>query len=109
MRTQQFQGDETGQLRALAGLDQWQVFFFQGNAWSNCQSTGIALPSGVRLVARLRPRQRPGRQPGPRHPDARALSSLNGSDANVPLAPGAGERARSRPGPRLRVSAARPC
>jgi general secretion pathway protein J len=69
--TQQFQGNEPGQLRALGGIDQWQVFFYQGNAWANCQSTGDvaaaaaaanaasapagiqaaqALPSGVRLV-----------------------------------------------------------
>ena len=46
-RTQQFQGNETGQLRALAGLEDWRVFFFQGNAWANCQSTGnvVALPT----------------------------------------------------------------
>ena len=41
LRTQQFQGSETGQLRALTGLDSWQVYFFQG-AWANCQSTGNA-------------------------------------------------------------------
>lgn len=66
LRTQQFQGNEPGQLRAFAGLDRWQVYFFRGNAWSNCQSSGDlsapaaasappgaqrpALPSGVRLV-----------------------------------------------------------
>jgi general secretion pathway protein J len=38
LRTQQFQGNETGQLRALVGLESWQVYFFQG-AWANCQST----------------------------------------------------------------------
>ena len=38
LRTQQFQGSETGQLRTLTGLDSWQVYFFQG-AWANCQST----------------------------------------------------------------------
>lgn len=50
LQTHQFQGNETGQLRALAGLDQWQVYFFQGNAWANCQSTGnvtTALATGV--------------------------------------------------------------
>ena len=50
LRTQQFQGNEPGQLRALGGLDQWQVYFFQGNAWANCQSTGnvtTAPPGGV--------------------------------------------------------------
>ena len=38
LRTQQFQGSETGQLRTLVGLDSWQVYFFQ-NGWFNCQST----------------------------------------------------------------------
>jgi len=76
-RTQQFQGNETGQLRALSGLEEWRVFFFQGNAWANCQSTGnvvalptapaasgaasgaatqkVALPSGVRVVLGFAP------------------------------------------------------
>ena len=66
LRTQQFQGSEPGQLRALTGLEQWQIYFFQGNAWANCQSTGdpasapagaqrVALPSGVRLVLAFAP------------------------------------------------------
>jgi general secretion pathway protein J len=75
LATQQFQGNETGQLRALGGIDQWQVYFYQGNAWANCQSTGNvvtpatpsapastpvgppvqALPSGVRLVLAFAP------------------------------------------------------
>ena len=69
LRTQQFQGNEPGQLRALGGLEQWQVYFFQGNAWSNCQSTGNvlpvdvpgagpqrqALPAGVRIVLTFAP------------------------------------------------------
>ena len=36
----QLQDNEPGALRALTGLEQWQVYFFQGNAWANCQSTG---------------------------------------------------------------------
>jgi len=70
LQTQQFQGNETGQLRALGGIDQWQVYFFQRNAWANCQSTGDVaapaasgavgaalptLPSGVRLVLAFAP------------------------------------------------------
>jgi general secretion pathway protein J len=69
LRTQQFQGNEPGQLRALGGLEQWQVYFYQGNAWSNCQSTGNvlpvdvpgagpqrqALPAGVRIVLTFAP------------------------------------------------------
>ena len=68
LRSQQFQGKEPGQVRTLTGVAQWQMYCFQGNAWSNCQSTGNlvpptappgsnppaaprqALPSGVRLV-----------------------------------------------------------
>jgi general secretion pathway protein J len=71
MRSLQLQGTEPGQVRTLAGLTQWQVYFYQGNAWSNCQSTGdvvpvaatgaisaparTALPSGVRLVLTFGP------------------------------------------------------
>ena len=75
-RTQQFQGSEGGQLRALAGLEDWHVYFFQGTAWANCQSTGnvvalptapvasaasgaaaakVALPGGVRVVLGFAP------------------------------------------------------
>jgi len=74
-RSQQLQGSEDGQLRALTGLDSWQVYFFRGNAWSNCQSSddvtpatpvsasapasGAAqralLPTGVRIVLAFAP------------------------------------------------------
>ena len=57
------------------GLEDWQVYFFQGNAWANCQSTGNVaplptapasagcgaarrarpLPDGVRLVLAFAP------------------------------------------------------
>lgn len=70
--SQQLQGGEPGQLRTLEGLSQWQVYFFQGNSWSNAQSTGNvaapmpaapasaaaprqALPSGVRVVLSFAP------------------------------------------------------
>ncbi len=62
-RSLQFLGSEPGQLSALSGLSRWEVYFFQGNAWANAQSTGNsagngsntnigsqALPTGVRLV-----------------------------------------------------------
>jgi general secretion pathway protein J len=69
MRTQQFLGNEPGQLRALTGLSQWQLYFFRGNAWSNAQSSGDvaapaagasgvarqSLPSGVRVVLGFAP------------------------------------------------------
>ena len=67
LRSLQLQGDEPGTVRTLSGLSQWQVYFYQGNSWSNCQSTGNiaavapaasaasavfrqALPKGVRIV-----------------------------------------------------------
>ncbi len=73
LRSLQLQGGETGSLRALTGLSGWQVYFFQGNAWANCQSTGDiapvaapaasgapaaprqALPKGVRVVLSFAP------------------------------------------------------
>ncbi|MGZ8260264.1 MAG: PulJ/GspJ family protein [Caldimonas sp.] len=73
LRTQQFQGSENGQLRALEGLESWQVYFFRGNAWSNCQSADdvaqtpvsasapasgsarVLLPTGVRTVLAFAP------------------------------------------------------
>lgn len=70
--SQQLMGNEAGQLRTVEGVSQWQVYFFQGNAWSNAQSTGnvaappaggasappqprMALPSGVRVVLAFAP------------------------------------------------------
>jgi general secretion pathway protein J len=75
LRSLQLQGGETGSLRTLTGLSGWQVYFFQGTAWANCQSTGdiaaatssasaasgvtapprVALPSGVRAVLSFAP------------------------------------------------------
>jgi general secretion pathway protein J len=67
-RSLQFLGAEPGQLSTMSGLSTWQVYFYQGNAWANAQSTGNsanpgnpgtganpgsvgqALPTGVRLV-----------------------------------------------------------
>jgi len=70
MRSLQLQGGETGNLRTLTGLVGWQVYFFQNNAWANCQSSGdiavppagagsgaprTALPKGVRIVLSFGP------------------------------------------------------
>jgi len=68
LRSQQLQGNEPGSLRTLTGLMGWQVYFYQGNAWANCQSTGnvsspsgaasapkIDLPDGVRVVLSFAP------------------------------------------------------
>ena len=66
LRTFQFQGSEAGQLRTLAGLEDWKVFYFfkSSNAWANCQSSGDVtpvsggqqtplLPAGVRIELRF--------------------------------------------------------
>lgn len=67
LRSQQLLGNEPEQLRTLAGIADWQLYFWRGNAWSNAQSSGDvllpgtaasapaaavrqALPGGVRLV-----------------------------------------------------------
>ena len=67
LRTQQFLGNEAGQLQTITGLNQWQLYFFRGNAWSNAQSSadvvgGAAsaavrqtMPSGVRMVLGFAP------------------------------------------------------
>ena len=72
LRSLQLQGSEPDGLRTLTGLSSWQVYFYQGNAWANCQSTGnIAavaggasgvvvparqeLPRGVRIVLGFAP------------------------------------------------------
>ena len=76
LASQQLQGAEPGQLRALEGVSQWQVYYWylnqgQSSGWSNAQSSGNAavpvgpsasapaagqaLPSGVRLVLEFAP------------------------------------------------------
>ncbi len=40
LASQQFLGNEAGQLRALMGVSQWQVYFDHGDGLSNAQSTG---------------------------------------------------------------------
>ena len=69
LRSLQLQGDEAGSVRTLTGINAWQVYFFQGNAWANCQSSGdvataasaasspprTALPKGVRVVLSFAP------------------------------------------------------
>ena len=56
-------------LRTLSGVEQWQLYFFRGNAWSNAQSSADvvapspgasavareALPTGVRAVFTFAP------------------------------------------------------
>jgi general secretion pathway protein J len=39
-RSQQFLGNEPGQLAVARGASEWQLYFFRSGAWSNAQSTG---------------------------------------------------------------------
>ncbi len=74
LASQQFLGNEPGQLTVAEGATEWQLYFYVGNAWGNAQSTGNVvaapaapaagaapapqvrqdLPSAVRLVITLR-------------------------------------------------------
>jgi general secretion pathway protein J len=53
MTSQQFIGNESGQLRTVTGIAEWQAYCFRDNAWSNCQSSagnntvGAAPPPGA--------------------------------------------------------------
>lgn len=71
LRSLQLVAGDSGQLRALQGVSQWQIYFYRGNGWSNAQSSGdIApaasasapsaqrrqlLPTGVRFVVAFAP------------------------------------------------------
>ncbi len=78
LRSLQLQDDDPANVRTLTGLTGWQVYFYQGTAWANCQSTGdlatqvlapaassasgaaiaaprVALPKGVRVVLSFAP------------------------------------------------------
>ena len=59
LRSLQLQDNEPGAVRALTGLSTWQVYFFQGNAWANCQSTGDLVPiaAGASAASAAAPRQ----------------------------------------------------
>ena len=59
LRSLQLQDNEPGALRTLTGLSAWQVYFFQGNAWANCQSTGdlVAVSSAASAASAVAPRQ----------------------------------------------------
>ncbi|MEP7295646.1 MAG: prepilin-type N-terminal cleavage/methylation domain-containing protein [Burkholderiales bacterium] len=59
LRSLQLQGNEPGSLRALTGLSTWQVYFYRGNTWTNCQSsdgvTPPASPASAAVIGPTRP------------------------------------------------------
>lgn len=46
MNSQQFIGNEPGQLRTIIGITEWQAYCYRGNAWSNCQSSAGTVGGG---------------------------------------------------------------
>lgn len=72
MRSLQLTTADAGQLRAIEGVAQWQLYFYRGNAWTNAQSSADLsapaagasapravqrqlLPTGVRVVLAFAP------------------------------------------------------
>ena len=53
--SRQFIGNESGQLRTLTGVSDWQMYCNYGGNWSNCQSTGGQTLLAVRMVLSLGP------------------------------------------------------
>jgi len=85
LRSLQLQGGEAGQLRTLNGLAQWQVYFYQGNAWSNCQSTGDVASSSSSSTAVVAP------SPGASAPTVTPRQALpKGVRVVLSFAPGSG-------------------
>jgi general secretion pathway protein J len=100
LRTQQFQGNEPGQSRATTGIDQWQIYFFRGNAWSNCQSSGdaaVLLPTSVATgTAALSPASGAGSGVAPS-----AIPPTVGVSTGSPVAIGSSQRQALPSGVRL--------
>ncbi len=55
LASQQFLGNEPGQLTVAEGATEWQLYFYVGNAWGNAQSTGDVVAAPVAPVAGAAP------------------------------------------------------
>lgn len=53
LRSQQFQGNEPGQVTVAEGASTWQIHYSRDGQWSNAQSTAKDLPEAVRLIVTL--------------------------------------------------------
>lgn len=47
LASQQFMGDEPGQVTAAEQASTWQLYFWRGNEWSNAQSSGDLVPAAA--------------------------------------------------------------
>ncbi len=55
LASQQFMGDEPGQVTVAMDASEWQLYFWRGNDWSNAQSTGDLVPTAGAPVAPAAP------------------------------------------------------
>ena len=55
LASQQFLGNEPGQLTVADGASEWQLYFYVGNAWSNAQSTGNVIVAPVEATSGVVP------------------------------------------------------
>ena len=74
LRSQQLQDNDPDTLRVLTGLRNWQVYFFQGNGWANCQSSGDLIVNAL-----LAP------PPAPADPANPAASAASAPTAAAPV------------------------
>lgn len=51
LASQQFMGDEPGQLTVAEQASEWQLYFWRDNDWSNAQSTGNLVPAAANAPA----------------------------------------------------------
>jgi general secretion pathway protein J len=91
LRSQQLQGGEDGLLRVLDGVESWQVYFYRGNAWSNCQSTGDISPvTPVTPVAPISASSAPASGVAPTSAATPAILLPSGVRVVLAFAPGSG-------------------
>jgi general secretion pathway protein J len=51
LASQQFLGNEPGQIPLAQEVGEWQVYFFRGGAWTNAQSSATLVPSAAAPTA----------------------------------------------------------
>jgi general secretion pathway protein J len=61
LASQQFLGNEQGQLEVARDVSEWQIYFFRGGAWTNPQSSALVVNSATAAAA---PPQQQGQQQG---------------------------------------------
>jgi general secretion pathway protein J len=75
MHSHQLLEKEDGQLRMIDGASDWQLYFYRGNGWSNCQSSDDLAPAAAPAA------------PPPTPPASGASGAGGGGAPAVPTAP----------------------